>query len=95
MARNVIIKHIGEYNIGIVFAEEYRSELGHFICEKYIDKIDFACIINLNTYASFRGIKDISINKFAEAYGGGGHKLACAMPLPSDIKDKIIEYIFG
>ena len=95
MARNVIIKHIGEYNIGIVFAEEYRSELGHFICEKYIDKIDFACIINLNTHVSFRGIKDISINKFAEVYGGGGHKLACAMPLPSDIKDKIIAYIFG
>lgn len=95
MSCNVIIKHIGEYNIGIVFAEEYRSELGHFICEKYMDKIDFACIINLNTHVSFRGIKDIGINKFAEIYGGGGHQLACAMPLPDDIKDKIIDYIFG
>ena len=95
MSCNVIIKHIENYNIGIVFAEEYRSELGHYICEKYKDKIDFACIINLNTHVSFRGIKDISINKFAQDYGGGGHRLACAMPLPDDIKDKIIGYIFG
>ena len=94
MACNVTIKHIRNYNIGIVFAEEYRSELGHFICEKYQDKIDFACIINLNTHVSFRGIKDISIDKFAEIYSGGGHPLACAMPLPTDIKDKIIDYIF-
>ena len=95
MLDKVIIKKIRNYNIGFVFAEQYRSELGHYICEKYIDKIDFACIINLNYHISFRGIKDIKINEFAEIYGGGGHPLACAMPLKNDIKDTIIKYIFG
>ena len=95
MLDKVIIKKIRNYNIGFVFAEQYRSELGHYICEKYIDIIDFACIINLNYHISFRGIKDIKINEFAEIYGGGGHPLACAMPLKNDIKDTIIKYIFG
>ena len=95
MLDKVVIKRIRNYNIGFVFAEQYRSELGHYICEKYIDKIDFACIINLNYHISFRGIKDIKINEFASIYGGGGHPLACAMPIRSDIKDIIIKYIFG
>ena len=95
MKDKVIIKKVKNYNIGFVFAEQYRSELGHYICKKYIDKIDFACIINLNYHISFRGIKDIKINEFASIYGGGGHPLACAMPLKNDIKDTIIKYIFG
>ena len=95
MKDKVIIRKIRNYNIGFVFAEEYRSELGHYICEKYMDKIDFACIINLNTHISFRGIKDIEINKFAEIYGGGGHPKACAIPLPNGLKKLIISYIFG
>ena len=95
MKDKVIIKKINNYNIGFVFAELYRSELGHYICEQYMDKIDFVCIINLNYHISFRGIKDMEINKFAEIYGGGGHPKACAMPLPSGLKEVIIEYIFG
>ena len=52
-------------------------------------------IINFNRHISFRGIKDIDISVFAEKYGGGGHPKACAMPLPNDIKEKIIEEIFN
>lgn len=95
MKDKVIIKKVKNYNIGFVFAEQYRSELGHYLCEKYIDKIDFVAIINLNYHISFRGIKDIKINEFAEIYGGGGHPLACAMPLKNNIKDMIINYIYG
>ena len=95
MKDKVIIKKVKNYNIGFVFAEQYRSELGHYLCEKYIDKIDFVAIINLNYHISFRCIKDIKINEFAEIYGGGGHPLACAMPLKNNIKDMIINYIYG
>ena len=91
----VIIKKIDNYNIGIIFAEQYRSSLGHYIAEVYKDKIDFVAIINFNRHISFRGIKDIDISKFAEKFGGGGHPKACAMPLPNDIKEKIIEEIFN
>ena len=91
----VIIKRVDSYNIGVVFAEQYRSSLGHYIAEIYQDKIDFVAIINFNRHISFRGIKDIDISVFAEKFGGGGHPKACAMPLPNNIKEKIIEEIFN
>lgn len=92
----VIFKTINGYNVGIVFAELYRSELGNYLAEIYYDKVDFIAIINLQRHISLRGKKlDKAVNKFAQNYGGGGHPLAAAMKYPSDLKDKIIDYIFG
>ena len=91
----VIIKKVDNYNIGIVFAELYRSSLGNYLAKLYQSKVDFIAIINMNRHISFRGIKDIEINKFAEKFGGGGHPKACAMPLPDNIKDIIIKEIFN
>ena len=92
----VIIKNIKGYNIGFVFAERYRSELGNYLAEIYYDSVDFIAIINMATHISFRGKKNFKpVNKFAEIYGGGGHPLAAAMDFPDDLQDKIIEYIFG
>lgn len=95
MEDKVIIKKIQNYNIGVVFAEQYRSELGHFLAEKYIDKVDFIAIINMNYHISLRGIKDIKLNEFALKYGGGGHPYASGMPVPKNIKKIIIDEIFG
>ena len=92
----VIIRNINGYNVGIVFAERYRSNLGNHLAHIYKDQVDFICIINLARHISLRGIKeDKPVNKFAEIYGGGGHPLASAMPYPIDLKEKIIDYIFG
>ena len=91
----IIIKKIDKYNVGIIFAERYRSELGNYLAEIYQDKIDFVCIINLRRHISLRGIKkDKPVNIFAQVYGGGGHPLAAAFPLKEKIKEEIIEYIF-
>ena len=96
MKDKVIIKKIYEYNIGFVFAEAYRSELGNYLAEVYYDEVDFIAIINMSSHISFRGKKNFKqVNKFAEIYGGGGHPLAAAMDFPADLQDKIIEYIFG
>lgn len=96
MVDKVMFKKIKGYNIGFVFAENYRSELGNYLAEVYYDKVDFIAIINMARHISFRGKKEnIPPNKFASIYGGGGHPLACALKYPSDLKDKIIEYIFG
>lgn len=92
----VIIKSIKGYNIGIVFAEKYRSQLGDHLAHLYKDKIDFVAIVNLARHISFRGIKeDKPVNKFAEMYGGGGHPLAAACNYPVDLKERIVNYIFG
>ena len=95
MKDKVIIKKIQDYNIGVVFAEQYRSELGHFLAEKYRDKVDFIAIINMNYHISLRTVKDIKLNEFALKYGGGGHPYASGMPLKENIKDRIIDEIFG
>ena len=92
----VIIKKILDYKVGIVFAENYRSELGNYLALAYEDKVDFICIINLNRHASLRGRKiECPVNIFASKFGGGGHPLAAAFPLKEDIKEKIVEYIFN
>jgi len=96
MKDKVIFKNINGYNVGIVFAEKYRSQLGNYIAEIYKDKIDMVCIINLARSISLRGIKEEKpVNKFAEIYGGGGHPFAAGMPLPENMKEKIVEIIFG
>lgn len=96
MKDKVIFKKIDGYNVGIVFAERHRSNLGNYLARIYSDKVDFICIINLSKHISLRGIKeDKPVNKFASIYGGGGHPLAAAMPCPDGLKEKIIDYIFG
>lgn len=92
----VIFKKINDYKVGIVFAERHRSSLGNYLARLYKEEADIICIINLNEHISIRGIKESKpTNKFAEIYGGGGHILSSGMPYPSDLKNKIIEYIFG
>lgn len=92
----VIFRKINGYNVGIVFAERHRSNLGNYLARIYKEEADFICIINLARHISLRGIKENKpVNKFAELYGGGGHPLAAAMSCPNGLKDKIIDYIFG
>ncbi|MBQ9318573.1 MAG: hypothetical protein IJR82_02960 [Bacilli bacterium] len=96
MKDKVIFKEIKCYKIGFVFAELYRSSLGNYLAQLYYDKVDFIAIVNLNRHISFRGRKEsIPTNKFAEIFGGGGHPLASAMDFPSDLKERIIDYIYG
>ena len=92
----VIFKKINGYNVGITFAERHKSTLGNYLAELYKNEVDLICIINLNGHISLRGIKENKpVNEFAELYGGGGHLLAAGMSYPIDLKEKIIEYIFG
>lgn len=96
MKDKVIFRNINGYNVGIVFAEKYRSQLGNFLANLYKDKVDAICIINMARSISLRGIKeDMPVNKLAEMYSGGGHPLSAGMPLPIDLKEKIVNYIFG
>ena len=96
MEEKTIFRNINGYNVGIVFAEKYRSQLGNHLALIYKDKVDFICIINMARHISLRGIiEDKPVNKFAELYGGGGHPLASAMPFKEELKEKIIDYIFG
>ena len=92
----VIFRKINGYNVGIVFAERHRSTLGNYLARLYKEEADVICIINMNEHISLRGIKESKpVNKFAEFYGGGGHALSAGMSYSPELKNKIIDYIFG
>lgn len=80
--------------VGIVFAEQNRSMLGHAIVDNNPD-IDIAVVINVDRSISYRACKEnIDTNILATVYGGGGHKHASGSPLPTDLQEKIVEYLF-
>lgn len=83
-----------EYNVGIVFAENYLSELGNNLCE-INPNIDFCVMINISKAMSFRHFgKNINLSEIASIFGGGGHMAASGAPVSDDIRDKIIKIIF-
>lgn len=92
--KNVKKAKINNINVGIVFAESNRSSLGHAIVDTMED-VDIAVIINVDKSVSYRACKEeIDTNILAVPNGGGGHKHASGSPLPSDLKERIVEYIF-
>ena len=93
--QQIIDIYIKPYNIGVVFAESYRSSLGNALATKYIDKYDFIIVINVSRSISYRGVKDINLSDFASIYGGKGHKLAAGSPLPIKLRENIIKLIFN
>jgi len=70
-----IFKDRDNRQFGVVFAEQYNSELGHnLISEK---NLDYVIIINIQKKKiSLRSKIDVDVSKIAVANGGGGHKNA-------------------
>lgn len=92
--KQLIKAFIKPYNVGIVFAESYRSLLGNELAKQHLD-LDFIIIINLSRSISYRTIKDdIDLSKFASLYGGKGHQKASGSPLPFELKELIIKTIY-
>lgn len=90
--------NIKGYEAGVVFAENYVSELGNKLAETNTD-LDFIVIVNMNTekpVVNYRAVKD-SVNlgkEIAEPQGGGGHPKSAGSPIPKEIRDNLIAQIF-
>jgi len=84
------------YNAGVVFAEQYSSEVGNRLCDMH-PEIEFCVIINMAGSISYRSVGDkIDLGKdIASVYGGGGHPNSSGSPISDEIKDKIIEELFA
>jgi oligoribonuclease NrnB/cAMP/cGMP phosphodiesterase (DHH superfamily) len=84
------------YAVGIVFAENYISELGNKLSEMNSD-IDFVMIISNCKTVSYRTIKkDIDLGKeIAIHYGGGGHPQSSESQINEELKNKIIDLILS
>lgn len=85
---------IGNFKYGIIFAEQYISELGNSACEKF--EIDIAAIINPSAkVVSLRTVReDISLAVIAKGYGGGGHRKAAGFVYSDNAENVFIDEIF-
>lgn len=82
------------YIVGVVFAEQFVSELGNRLSEMN-SEYDLIAIIN-NKTISYRTIKDnVDVSKIAKYYGGGGHPKAAGSQINKNINMEYIKDIFN
>jgi len=83
------------YNVGIVFAERFISELGNQLCELN-PEIDFVAIISSCNTISYRTIKDdVDLSKIAKTMGGGGHSKSSGSSIDNETTNKIVKIVFN
>lgn len=75
--RKILEVKDGTYSFGIVFAEQYISEVGNKLCELN-NGLDFIAVVNIkNETISYRTIRDdVDVSEIAKLNGGGGHPKA-------------------
>lgn len=91
--QEMITAILDNHNVGIVYAERYRSDLGNYLANKY-PELDFIIIINISKSISFRGLGKIDLSVFASKYKGGGHKNASGCSLPPNLINDVTKLIF-
>ncbi|NFH01320.1 hypothetical protein FC831_13715 [Clostridium botulinum] len=89
--KEIIEYDIAEYKAGVVFSEQFQSELGNRLSELN-PQYDLIVMIGDKTI-SYRTVKDnVDCGEIAKLFGGGGHPKASG----SRISDKIkLEYLKG
>jgi len=94
-AKNIISMKLFDYNAGIVFADQYTSELGDILGETFT-KFDFIAMVNMDTKRiSYRTNKEnIDLSKIAKKLGGGGHTKAAGNPIENKYLDELLINIF-
>ena len=72
--RELVQKEIDGLYAGVVYAEQYHSELGNELGKEY-PHLDYIAIVNIGgKKLGFRTIHDhVDVSKVAGTYGGGGH----------------------
>lgn len=95
--KNLIKKEILGYKAGVVFAENYMSELGNKLSILNPD-CDFIAIIDISgNKISYRTIKDnIDLGKdVAAKFEGGGHAKAAGSQIPNEFVIDIVSNLFN
>lgn len=87
-------KEIAGYRLGIVFAEQYISELGNVLAETFQEEIDAVMIIRMDRSISFRSCKEeVDVSHLAQLFHGNGHVHAAGAPLPEDLYELVINHL--
>lgn len=92
--KQIIEKDILGYKAGVIFAEQYHSEVGNVLATNN-PHLDFIVLINPSYSVSYRTVKNINLgNDIAKHFSGGGHPSAAGSPITDDIKNRIIGLLF-
>lgn len=93
--RQVVQTALDSYCLGVVYAEQYQSELGNFLNETY-PHLDLITMVNPGTKGlSFRTIHDhVDVSVLAGKYGGGGHPKASGAELTDEAFKIFMEETF-
>jgi len=77
----------------LVFAEQYTSQLGHYILDKH--PVDYVVIVNfLNGTVSLRSNQGgVDVSEIAKQHGGGGHPTAAGFTLPEACRESVVELL--
>lgn len=94
--QTIIEKNILGHSAGVIFAEQYHSELGNVLAGRRPD-LDFIIIINPSRTISYRGVRDdIHIgNDIAYVFRGGGHPQSAGSPIDRYLVNTFIDMLFG
>lgn len=85
----LITHNILGYKAGVVFADNFISELGNKLSEMH-PELDFIAMINQETI-SYRTVKeDINLTEIAKHFGGGGHPKASGSQINKEHINKFI-----
>ena len=86
------------YTYGVIFAEQYFSELGNRLCELY-PELDYVAMIDIcGGKVSYRTIReDLDVGgTIAHSFGGGGHQKAAGSTFDGwDVRDLVIREVLG
>lgn len=91
--KELFMAEIQGYNAGIVFAENYRTQVGNYLLEIH-PELDFMVVINISRSISYRAQGKADLTVITSKYGGGGHKNAAGSPLPENLLEQITHIIF-
>ena len=92
-AKDIFELQLYEYHLGVIFAEQYVSELGNYIALNH-PEYEAIAIIGSRT-VSLRTVKeDIDVSVLAKRFNGGGHQKAAGFPLTADVISDYIKIIF-
>ena len=86
------------YTYGVIFAEQYFSELGNRLCELY-PELDYIAMIDIcDGKVSYRTVRDdLDVGgTIAHSFGGGGHQKAAGSTFDGwDVRDLVIREVLG
>jgi oligoribonuclease NrnB/cAMP/cGMP phosphodiesterase (DHH superfamily) len=93
--KEIIVKDILGYKAGVIFGEQYHSELGNKLCELH-SELDFIVIISMSKAVSYRSIGNkVNLGKdIASVYFGGGHPNSSGSPISDEIRINVIDMLF-